>query len=258
MSYLFNGQNIEVMVNGEQILFNAEDVAKALGFVQHQIKNGKSYESIRWETINKHLAKFFPDKLGKGSYIPEQIVYKLAFKAQNETAEEFTDWLAVEVLPSIRKTGGFVQDQREEEFISKMFPSFSEDVKKAMVLDLHKQKKALEAHNMELSQELAIAKPKASYYDSILASDELVKTTTIATDYGIRSARTLNALLHEWKIIFKQGGEWTLYSKYREHKYMKAKPYPDGRTHNMWTQKGRIFLHGILTEKGYTPVADEE
>lgn len=35
------------------------------------------------------------------------MVYKLAFKASNETAEKFQDWLAIEVLPQIRKTGSY-------------------------------------------------------------------------------------------------------------------------------------------------------
>ena len=45
--------------------------------------------------------------MGKGDLIPEPLVYKLAFKAQNDVAEKFQDWLAIEVIPSIRKTGSF-------------------------------------------------------------------------------------------------------------------------------------------------------
>lgn len=45
--------------------------------------------------------------LGK-DFIPEPLVYKLAFKASNEVAEQFQDWLAIDVIPTIRKTGQYV------------------------------------------------------------------------------------------------------------------------------------------------------
>ena len=47
--------NLDVKVEGEEVLFSAEQVAKSLGLTQKQNKSGKIYESIRWETINKYL-----------------------------------------------------------------------------------------------------------------------------------------------------------------------------------------------------------
>lgn len=116
---VFKNELFEVgaIVEGEDVLFDAETIARSLGFTQTQNKNGRVYMSIRWETINKHLEKYFPNKLGKGDLIPEAMVYKLAFKASNDTAEKFQDWLAIEVIPSIRKTGQYqVKGSRKEEF----------------------------------------------------------------------------------------------------------------------------------------------
>lgn len=90
--------------DGEQILFDVEEVAKSLGFTQ--TKGDKEY--IRWETVNRYLEKYVSQQVGKGDLIPEPLVYKLAFKAQNEVAEKFQDWLAIEVIPSIRKTGTYM------------------------------------------------------------------------------------------------------------------------------------------------------
>ncbi|WP_236877304.1 hypothetical protein [Clostridioides difficile] len=85
---------------------NAEDTAVGFGWYQTQNKNDKKYVSIRWETINKYCKEFgFPNKLGKDDYIPESLFYMLGMKAKNETAVKFQTWLAVDVLPSIRKTG---------------------------------------------------------------------------------------------------------------------------------------------------------
>ncbi|MDM5145860.1 hypothetical protein ICE98_02995 [Lactococcus lactis] len=56
--------------------------------------------------------------MGKGSFISEPMVYKLAFKANNAVSEKFTDWLAVEVLPTIRKHGAYMTDAKAQDVIS--------------------------------------------------------------------------------------------------------------------------------------------
>ena len=48
--------------------------------------------------------------------------YKLAIKANNETAERFQDWVTEEVLPSIRKTGSYgVRELTQDEIVGKAF-----------------------------------------------------------------------------------------------------------------------------------------
>ncbi len=90
------------------ISINAEDTARGLGFIQNQNKNGKLYISIRWETINNYCKEFnFPNKLGKDDFIPESLFYLLAMKANNEVARKFQNWLAVDVIPQIRKNGQY-------------------------------------------------------------------------------------------------------------------------------------------------------
>src|SRR5699024_5211265 len=88
---------------GDQILFDAEQVARSLGFTT-VAKSGNV--TIRWSRVNSYLPSNSP-QVAKGDLIPEPLVYKLAFKAQNEIAEKFQDWLAIDVIPSIRKTGSY-------------------------------------------------------------------------------------------------------------------------------------------------------
>jgi len=95
---------VSAKIENDQILFDVEHVAKSLGF--KQIKNNKEY--IRWGTVNRYLSKYLSQDVGKGDFIPEPLVYKLAFKASNEVAEQFQDWLAIDVIPTIRKTGQYV------------------------------------------------------------------------------------------------------------------------------------------------------
>lgn len=94
---VFNGLKIKE-VNG-QVMFDAESAAIGLGLTQ--TKSGKAY--VRWETVTKYLSQ----KVGKDDFITEPQFYKLAIKANNETAERFQDWVTTEVLPSIRKTGAY-------------------------------------------------------------------------------------------------------------------------------------------------------
>ena len=71
-----------------------EDVSRGLGFTQTQNKGGVEYTSIRWERVEQYLAEIgFPHKWGKDDFIPENIFYRLAMKAKNETAENYTDAL---------------------------------------------------------------------------------------------------------------------------------------------------------------------
>lgn len=89
-----------------------DDVAHGLGFTQ--TKNGIEY--VRWETIDKYLRDLgFSQQVGKDSYIPENVFYRLAMKAKNETAEKFQALVADEIIPSIRKTGSYTMPKLSKE-----------------------------------------------------------------------------------------------------------------------------------------------
>lgn len=81
-----------------------EDVARGLGLTQ--TKNGIEY--IRWDRVEQYLSDFgFPHKWGKDDYIPENLFYRLAMKANNPVAEKFQALVADEIIPAIRKTGSY-------------------------------------------------------------------------------------------------------------------------------------------------------
>ncbi|MCT8392653.1 hypothetical protein D0504_02720 [Weissella confusa] len=99
---VFNGLKVKE-ANG-QVMFDAESAAIGLGLTK--ISKGQQY--VRWERVNEYLGLSTSGQLVKrGDFITEPQFYKLAIKANNETAERFQDWVTTEVLPSIRKTGGY-------------------------------------------------------------------------------------------------------------------------------------------------------
>ncbi len=94
---------------------NVEDVARGLGYVDYQEKisatsGRKTYEIIRWARINGYLAEFDYPPVKAGDFIPENIFYLLAMKANNAAAKTFQLKVANDILPSIRKYGFYSVD----------------------------------------------------------------------------------------------------------------------------------------------------
>lgn len=84
-----------------------EDVARGLGFTEIAASGN---ECVRWRTVRKYLSELGIATSCDGKlpdYIPENIFYRLAMKAKNETAEKFQALVADEIIPSIRKTGTY-------------------------------------------------------------------------------------------------------------------------------------------------------
>ena len=113
------------------------------------------------------------------------------------------------------------------------------------------------------AQQIAELQPKATYYDLILQCPSLLSVTEIAKDYGL-SAKGLNKILHDNGIQYSQSGVWFLYAKYQDKGYTSTKTQnynrPDGtqgsRVHTYWTQKGRLFLYGLLKDLGHLPLVE--
>lgn len=135
-----------------------EDVARGLGFTQ-TAKSGN--EVIRWERVTKYLAEFGIPTSGDGSlpsYIPENIFYRLAMKARNETAEKFQALVADEIIPTIRRTGGYVAN--EDAFIDAYLSYADEQTKLLFRSTLETVKK--------LNEKVKADTPKVSYFDALI------------------------------------------------------------------------------------------
>lgn len=127
-----------------------------------------------------------------------------------------------------------------------------------VIIALATQLKEARKENKQLTKENEIMQPKAKYYDDVLNSSSLIPITRIAKEYGL-SGQSLNRLLCKWEIQYKQGGVFVLYQDYANEGYAYYEDYPyiddngDAQTSQLlkWTQKGREFLHYVLTSNGY-------
>lgn len=237
---------------------NAEDVARGFGFTQD--KNGIEY--VRWETVNGYLTKFgFSQRVGKDDYLPENMVYRLGFKANNETAKKFQAKLADDVIPAIRKTGMYMTENAVQNILNNptAFIEILTEYKK-----VQDENKALAMQNASQKQLIGELKPKADYTDLILKSKSLVTITQIAKDYGM-SGQAMNKILHNLGIIYNQSGQWLLYSKHQAKGYTHSETvnivHSDGREdvkmNTKWTQKGRLFLYNTLKKEDIIPVIEK-
>lgn len=131
--------------------------------------------------------------------------------------------------------------------------------------DAEEKKLALEAENEKQKQIIADFEPIRQYLDTILESTGTMVTTQIAADYDL-SAKKLNRILCEEGIQRYVNGQWILYSKYMGKGYTDSRTFdfvhsngrPDTKINTVWTQKGRLMIHEVLTRRGIKAVMDRD
>ena len=223
---------VRCIVLDEKIYFIGKDVADALGYSNSSKAVSTHCKHIRKEMIshsqNGNMVKT------QTSLIDEGDVYRLIVKSKLPSADTFEEWLFDEVLPQMRATGGYVLEGSEEEFISNYFPSFSEDVKLAMVQDLLKQNKEF--------------KEKANWYDDFMNSTGTYTSTQMGKLFKIGSGKKMNEILHENKIAYKKGNNWLPYETTDKSWYKLIVGEKEGRNYSQlkYTAKGIVEISKLL------------
>lgn len=258
--------NVRCYVDKGIAMLNLEDVGRGLGIVE---MSNAGRLNVRWRNLRQYLKDLGViatscDGIGKQNlpeYIAENVFYKLCMKANNDFARDFQNKVCDEILPTIRKTGTYIDKNTYDKLI-KNPEKFGE-----MLVEygkLMKENELLKLSSIEKEEKISILEPKASYHDLILKSPELLSITTIAKDYGM-SGKELNKVLHDLAIQYKQGEMWFLYQKYSGYGYTQSKVTsimkPDGtstnKTHTYWTQKGHLFLYNALKSNGILPLIEK-
>lgn len=110
------GLQVRTVLNPDgSISVNAEDTAIGFGWYRTEIKNGKEYTSVMWSRMNGYCKELgFAHECAKDDYIPESLYYLLGMKANNERAQKYQRWLAMDVLPTLRKTGTYEMPKKNE------------------------------------------------------------------------------------------------------------------------------------------------
>lgn len=236
-----------VELDGEPWLVG-KDVAEALGYT-----NPRKALIDHVDDEDKGVTKCYtPGGDQDMTIINESGLYSLVLSSKLPTARKFRRWVTSEVLPSIRRTGGYN--------LPKDYPSALR-----ALADTEEKRLALLAENEAQRQVIADFEPVRQYVDTILHSKGSLATSQIAADYGI-SARALNRILHEEGIQHKVNSQWILYREHmgkgwtdsRTIQFIHSDGRPDAKMMTYWTQKGRMMIHDLLARRGIVPVMDRE
>lgn len=241
--------SIKSLVIDNEPWFVGKDVAAALGY-----RDTSDALKKHVDNDDKLTRRFADSGQNREMYIiNESGLYSLILSSKLESAKRFKKWVTSEVLPSIRKTGGY------------KLPEISYPQSLRLLADEIEKNKKLELENNIQAQQINEMKPKADYCDKILSSKSLMTITQIAKDYGM-SGKAMNQILHDLNIQYKQSGQWLLYSRYQSKGYTSSETIDikqnDGkvlvRLSTKWTQKGRLYLYERLKKEGYLPLIEQE
>lgn len=232
--------------------FVGKDVAEILGY-----SNPRKALADHVDAEDKADGVTIRDSIGREQnpiLINESGIYSLILRSQLPKAKQFKRWVTSEVLPAIRRHGVYAIDEILEN------PDLA-IVALTQLKEERTRRKELELTTAIQNQQIAELKPKASYYDLILRNRNTVPVTQIAKDYGM-SGRRFNELLHDLGIQYKFRKTWLLYQHYADLGYTQSKTFTidaeKSVMHTYWTQKGRLFLYGLLKGEGILPLIEQE
>ena len=218
-------------------LFCAKDVAEALGY--KLARKAVQDHVDRDDVLKRNLI----DSLGRKQltfFINESGLYSLILSSKLDSAKRFKHWVTSEVLPSIRKQGGYMVARPDE----------SDEVIMARALQI------MQATLQRRDEQIAQLKPRADYADHVLDSISCFTVTQIGKELGM-TGHDLNVLLCSHKIQYVQSGQYLLYADYarqglaknRNFEYHTAEGELKTRTYLVWTERGRDFIHRLVDKE---------
>lgn len=223
-----------VEVNGEPY-FVGKDIATILGY-----RNPSKAIIDRVDDDDKLSSQFSNSGQAREmTVINESGLYSLILSSKLPTAKQFKRWVTSEILPTIRKTGGYVSNT--DMFVNTYLPFADDNTKNLFRLQLETI--------TQLNNKIEEQKPKIEYYKKVLNKDGLITTTMIAKDLGLTSAKKLNEILNANRVIYKQSNSW---HPYADFDWLITEEYADYQSYDVdksnpilkWTEKGRQWIVG--------------
>lgn len=202
-----------VMDENNEPLFCLSDVCKVLDLGNvSQVKARLNDGVISNEIIN--------DSLGReqqATFINEDALYDVIFDSRKPEAKQFRKWVVSEVLPSIRKTGGYVAST--EMFIESYFGNLDDQAKKFLVTTLDDRKRLLEENNAK-QQRIEQMQPKEEFYDAVTGSPDTIDMRTVATVLNLGVGRNkIFEILRNNKVLDSKN---TPYQAYIDRGYFRT------------------------------------
>lgn len=204
--------------------------------------------------------------------VNEPGLYSLVLGSRKPEAKAFKRWITHEVVPTIRKTGGYVDN--DDLFLNTYLPTADDATRglfKATLVTMRKQTEMLEAQKREIAEKssvigkqeevIAEQKPKADYFDNFMKRDGLSNIRDTATQLHIPQNLFVRLLIEQGFLYrtgeqFKNGktyhGGQLRPSASKNNGYFKLKDFvaPNGYTDKQVfvTAKGKSFFHEYFAD----------
>lgn len=245
-------------------LFCAADVCKALGYenprkaVSDHIDDPDVTKRYAWVTTGTKADGSEAKRQTLMTFVNESGLYSLIFGSKLESAKQFKRWVTSEVLPEIRKNGGYIRgnvDETPEELMARALAVAKQTLER---VERERQQLASTNENQRIQlgiqdAEIKKAAPKVEYYDKVMQSNCTMTTTQIANGLGMPCHR-LNKLLRDAGIQYKQSGQWLLRSPYtdfglhavRTQTYTHADGSIGTSQYTVWNERGKRFISALV------------
>ena len=216
-------------------MFCLKDVCDVL-----ELRTQKVVQRLEDDVLSKYPIVDTLGRTQQATFVNEDGLYDTILESRKPQAKLFRKWLTSEVLPSIRKQGGYMvarPDETDEEILARA---------------LQIMKAAIESRDEVIAELL----PRADYADEVLDSVSCITTTQLAKELGM-TAQELNRRLCEMRIQYWQSGQYMLYADYARMGLAKSRTHKRVLKHGMvltemylvWTERGREFIHSLLNPK---------
>lgn len=251
LDFQFEGHDVRAIAIDGEPWFVGKDVAEALGYKNQRDAIKKQVEV---EDKRPNVAIYDGRQNRKMTIINESGMYSLILSSTLPSAKKFKKWVTSEVLPSIRKNGGYIYGQEnmsEDELLSR-----------ALIL-ANSRILSLESKNVQLEEE----KQDVTFLSELfVGSKDRWLTTEIANYYGM-SAVKFNKLLFMIGLQDKVDGVWEVNEEYKKEglKFMittsknmyENKKIVSVAKFNAWTKDGVKLIYNELKEHGVLPVIEQ-
>ena len=235
---------IRTIIIDNEPWFVGKDVAQALGY-SNSSKAVISHVDDEDKEIKMLPTSQNGNSIGKTYIINESGLYSLIFGSKLPSAKEFKRWVTSDILPQIRKTGGYIPINTQDDELTIL-------AKAHLILErtLEEKDKIIESK----SKALSIAQPKADKYDKLISAEGYMSFNVVAKQLGTGRNRLMK-LLRDKKILFRDGLSNIAYQTYCDSGYFVVK-YSTGRNGfacgvTKVTPKGLSWLFDILNDLGY-------
>ena len=185
-------------------------------------------------------------------YVNEANMYRLILRSDKPMAEPFQEWVCEEVLPAIRKSGGYVvaaPAETPEQIMARALKVADETLRRQQA-QLQAAQGTIEAQSAEIK---ALA-PLADYTKDVLQSNATYTLTQVSKDLGFTSVYKFTAWAHLAGILYFQSRQWMPTSRCtgkgwfttRTCKFVRTDGSIGSNISTVVTEAGRAMLHEAL------------